>query len=144
MLRTRPVVTALAVVALAGLAAGLLVARGTSAPVRVKTGMIASGSFHSVSWATKGRASIVGRDGRAELELRGFQTHKAPELWLVFEGRGGVTSRTQLTHLNRAWGDQDYPVPAAVAAHPPSRVLIFCAKCGKVWGYAQLRPARTT
>jgi hypothetical protein len=141
MLRTRLVLTVLAAVALAGLAAGLLVARGSSASVRVKTGLIASGQFQTVSWGTRGRASIVGRDGQAVLELRGFQTQKAPELWIVFEGRGGVTSRTQLAHLDKAWGDQDYPVSAGVAAHPPARVLIFCTKCGKVWGYAQLRPA---
>jgi len=119
-----------------------MVARGSSAAVR--SGVIASGQFHSVSWATRGTASIVGRSGRAVLELRGFQTQRAPELWIVLEGKQGVSSREQLTHLQRAWGNQDYTLPATVAAHPPARVLIYCTKCGKVWGYAQLRTAHAS
>jgi Electron transfer DM13 len=141
MPRKRLMLVALAAVALAGLAAGLLVARG-SASVRVKSGLIASGSFHSVSWGTRGSASIVGKDGRAVLQLRNFQTQKAPELWIVLQKGPDVTSRVQLTHLNRAWGSQDYDVPASFAAHPPERVLIFCSKCGKVWGYAPLQTVR--
>lgn len=143
MSRTRLVLTSVTVVALAGLAAGLLVGRG-SASERVRSGLIASGSFDSVSWTTKGRASIVGKDGKAVLQLRGFQTQNAPELWIVFEGKAGVTSRRQLTHLERAWGNQDYALPASVAAHPPARVLIYCAKCGKVWGYAQMTPSSSS
>ena len=142
MSRMRLVLTATAVLALAGLAAGLLVARGSSAAVR--SGVIASGQFHSVSWTTRGRASIVGRNGHAVLELRGFQTQKAPELWIVLEGKAGVTSRQQLTHLQRAWGNQDYALPASVAANPPARVLVYCTKCGKVWGYAPLRTAHSS
>jgi hypothetical protein len=143
MSRTRVVLTALVVVALAGLAAGLLVGRG-SASERVRSGVIASGQFHSVSWTTRGRASIVGVNGNAVLRLRDFQTQKAPELWIVLEGKGGVTTRHQLTHLDRAWGNQDYSIPASVAAHPPARVLIYCTKCGKVWGYAQLKTSSST
>ncbi len=138
MSRSRLLLTGVVVIALAGLAAGMLVARGSSAAVR--SGLIARGEFHSVSWTTRGTASIVGRNGRAVLELRGFQTQKAPELWIVLEGKQGVSSRRQLTHLQRSWGNQDYVVPADVAAHPPARVLIYCTKCGKVWGYAQLGP----
>jgi hypothetical protein len=82
MSRSRLILTAIVAVALAGLAAGLLVARGSSAAV--PSGPIASGQFESVSWTTRGTASIVGRNGRAVLELRGFQTQKAPELWVVF------------------------------------------------------------
>ena len=136
MSRVRLAVTAIVVLALAGLAGGLLLARGSSAAVR--SGVLASGQFRSVSWTTRGSAAIVGRNGRAVLQLRNFQTQKAPELWIVFEGKQGVTSRRQLTHLDRAWGDQDYAVSASVAAHPPARVLIYCSKCGKVWGYAPL------
>jgi hypothetical protein len=138
--RTRLGLIALVAVALAGLAAGLLVARGSGASNRVPAGLIADGQFQSISWTTRGRAAIVGKkDGTAVLRLTGFQTQKAPELWIVLEGRQGVSSRRQLTHLQSASGDQEYVVPAAVALHPPARVLIYCAKCGKVWGYAQLR-----
>jgi hypothetical protein len=136
MSRSRLLLTGVVVIALAGLAAGLLVARGSSAAVR--SGLIASGQFHSLSWTTRGTAAIVGRNGRAVLQLRGFQTQKAPELWIVLEGKQGVSSRRQLTPLQRAWGNQDYVIPADVAAHPPARVLIYCTKCGKVWGYAPL------
>lgn len=140
MSRTRLGLTALIAVALAGLAAGLLVARGSGASNRVPAGLIAGGQFQSISWTTRGRAAIVGKkDGTAVLRLTGFQTKDAPELWIVLEGRQGVTSRRQLTPLRRAWGDQEYAVPAEVAVHPPARVLIYCAKCGKAWGYAQLR-----
>jgi Electron transfer DM13 len=138
MSRMRLVLTAVAVVALAGLAAGLLVGRGSGASERVRSGLIASGSFHSVSWGTRGRASIVGVNGTAVLQLRGFQTQKAPELWIVLEGKAGTSSRRQLGPLERAWGNQDYALPAAVAADPPARVLIYCTKCGKVWGYAPM------
>src|SRR5829696_7745350 len=126
MSRSRLLLTMLVVVALAGLAAGLLVARGNSASV--PSGTLASGQFQTVSWMTRGSAAIVGRNGRAYLQLRGFQTQKAPELWIVFEGKAGVTSRRQVTNLNRAWGNQNYAVSAEFATHPPARVLIYCAK----------------
>ena len=138
MSRTRLVLTAVTVVALAGLAAGLLVASGSGASERVRSGLIASGTFHSVSWTTRGQASIVGKGGKAVLRFRGFQTQSAPELWIVLEGKEGVRSRIQLTGLKRSWGDQEYALPASVATHPPARVLIYCTKCGKVWGYAPM------
>ena len=131
-----------ALVALAALAGGLLVGRG-SASERVPSGLIASGSFQSVSWTTRGRASIVGENGRAVLRLRDFQTQKAPELWIILQGKAGTGSR-QLTNLQRAWGNQDYALPASVAANPPARVLIFCAKCGKVWGYATMTASNSS
>ncbi|MBA3716608.1 MAG: DM13 domain-containing protein [Actinobacteria bacterium] len=140
MPRTRLLLIALVALALAGLAAGLVVARGSGASGRVHAGVVASGPFQSISWTTRGRAAIVGKkDGTAVLRLTAFQTQQAPELWIVLEGRQGVTSRRQLTNLRSAWGNQEYAVPADVAVHPPARVLIYCAKCGKVWGYAQLR-----
>ena len=136
MSRARLVLVAIVALALVGLAGGMLLARGSSAAVR--SGVIASGQFHSVSWSTRGSAAIVGRKGHAVLELRDFQTQKAPELWIVLEGKQGVESRRSLTHLDRSWGNQTYSVPADVALHPPARVLIYCTKCGKVWGYAPL------
>jgi hypothetical protein len=145
MSRTRLALAALAAVALAGLAAGLVVASGSCGSGHVQPGMIASGSFQSVSWSTRGRAEIVGKaDGSPVLRLRGFQTQKAPELWIVLEGKGGVTDRRQLTPLRRWYGNQDYSIPVDVARHPPARVLIYCTKCGKVWGYAELAPSGAT
>jgi hypothetical protein len=142
MSRTRLLATSATLVALAALAGGLLVGRGSGASEGVPSGLIASGSFQSVSWTTRGRASIVGENGRAVLRLRDFQTQKAPELWIILQGKPGTGSR-QLTNLERAWGNQDYALPASVAAHPPARVLIFCAKCGKVWGYATMTPSNS-
>jgi hypothetical protein len=142
MTRTRLAVAALVAVAVAGLAAGIVVARGSSGPQHVRPGVIASGAFHSVSWTTRGRAEIAGApDGSPLLRLRGFQTQKAPELWIVLEGEQGVSSRVQLTPLRRWYGNQDYVIPASVAQNPPARVLIYCTKCGKVWGYAPLTAA---
>jgi len=137
--RTRLLVAAFVAVASAGLAAGLVVARGSSAPA-IPVGVIARGEFRPMSWSTKGTASIVGRrDGKAVLELRNFQTQRAPELWIVFEYAQGVTSRKSVASLRQAWGNQDYVMPAGVAAHPPTRVYIYCAKCGKGFGVAHMR-----
>ena len=143
MSRSRLLLTAFVAVALAGLAAGLLVARESSAAA-VPSGLIARGEFDSLSWSTRGTASIVGRNGHAVLELRGFQTQKAPELWIVLEGKAGVISRQQLTHLKRAGAIRITRSPPAWRHNPPARVLIYCTKCGKVWGYAPLRTAHTS
>jgi hypothetical protein len=137
--RTRLLVAAIIVVASAGLAGGLLAARGSSAPA-IPVGVIARGEFRPMSWSTNGTASIVGRsDGKAVLQLRNFQTQRAPELWIVFEYAKGVTSRKSVASLRQAWGNQNYVMPASVAAHPPTAVYIYCAKCGKGFGVAHMR-----
>jgi Electron transfer DM13 len=134
-------VAVLSAAVFAGLAAGLVVARGSSAPA-IPVGLIAKGEFRPVGWTTRGTVSIVGRrDGKTVLRLRNFQTQPAPELWIMFEYAQGFTSRKSMVGLRQTWGNQDYVMPASVAAHPPTRVYIFCAKCGKAFGYAQMHRA---
>jgi hypothetical protein len=131
-------------VAFAGLAAGLVVARGGSTPA-VPVGLITRGEFQPISWTTRGTVSIVGRpDGKAVLQLRHFQTQRAPELWIVLQYAQGITSRKSLTNLRQTWGNQDYVVPGRLAANPPTRVYIYCAKCGKPFGYAQMHRVAQT
>src|SRR6266540_2654764 len=61
MSRRRLSVTALVVVSMAGLAAGLLLATGSGAEPAAKgrPGVLASGRFTSIEWPTSGRAKIV-------------------------------------------------------------------------------------
>jgi Electron transfer DM13 len=141
--RRRIALTAALVLALAGLGAGLLVGRGSSAElVKGQPAVLASGQFTSGEWSTNGRALLVRRaDGSLRLQLRNFQTQKAPELWVLLEPLNGSGVRRQLDGLQRAWGNQDYDLPAELAKNPLQRVIIFCAKCNKVWGSARLHAA---
>jgi len=138
--RRRVLLTGALVIALAGLGAGLLVGRGSGAQlIKGQPAVLASGHFTSGEWSTKGRALMVRRaDGSLRLQLRDFQTQRAPELWVVLEPVNGNGERRQLTGLQRAWGNQDYVLPAELAKSPLQRVIIFCAKCNKVWGSARL------
>lgn len=142
--RTRLSISAVLVLALAGLAAGLLVARGSGAEsAKGPVGVLASGEFTSGAWSTRGRALIVrGADGSLKLELRKFQTQKAPELWVLLEPLNGAGERRQLSGLHSPWGNQHYDLPSELARNPSQRVIIFCAKCNKEWGSARLEPAR--
>ena len=142
--RRRVLLTGVLLIAFAGLAAGLLVGRGSGAQlVKGQPAVLASGHFTSGEWSTKGRAVMVRRaDGSLRLKLRNFQTQRAPELWVVLEPADGSGERRQLTGLQRAWGNQDYVLPAELANNPLQRVIIFCAKCNKVWGSARLERVR--
>jgi hypothetical protein len=143
MSHRRLVVAGLLAVALAGVAAGVLVARGSADTAKAPAGVLATGQFVPVSWQTRGQVTIARKaDGSAVLRFRDFQTQNAPELWVVFEPAGGPTARDQLTHLRRAWGNQDYDVTAEVSSSLPEKVLVYCTKCGKVWGYATMRPTK--
>ena len=131
-------------IALAGLGAGLLVGRGSGAQlIKGQPAVLASGQFTSGEWSTKGRALMVRRaDGSLRLQLRDFQTQRAPELWVVLAPLNGSGDRLELTGLQRAWGNQVYVLPAELAKNPLQRVIIFCAKCNKVWGSAKLERVR--
>jgi hypothetical protein len=142
MSRKRALLASLLALALAGVAAGVLVARDSSAS-KGATGVLASGNFTPVSWTTRGRATIVRKaDGSAVLQLRGFQTQQAPELSVVFEPVQGPTHREHLANLRRASGNQDYDVTSEVSSRLPAKVLVYCTKCGKVWGEATMRPTK--
>jgi hypothetical protein len=135
MSRRRLSVAAVAAVALAGLAVGLLATRGSgAAPVR--PGVLARGSFVSGSWSTRGQAAIARQsDGSMKLRIRRLQTQPAAELYVVLEANG---TRQTVSELRSATGDQEYDLPAAVAKNPAQTVVIYCAKCNKDWGSARL------
>jgi electron transfer DM13 len=143
MSRTRLSVTALILVSLGGLAAGLLLARGSGAEPGVKgrPGVLASGRFTSIEWPTSGKAMIVRRgDGSLKLELRNLQTQDAPELYLFIaptNGTGGT--RRKIADLRAVTGNQEYDLPADVARDLHQAVMIWCGKCHKYWGAAHLR-----
>jgi Electron transfer DM13 len=145
MSRQRVAIGVAAVLVGAAFAGGLLVGRGSSAEPAVKgrPGVLARGEFTSVEWSTRGRASIVRKnDGTVVLELRGFQTQQAPELFVLLEPLAGG-SRRLVDELKSAWGNQNYVLSPKLASNLQQRVVIFCGKCNKVWGYARLAPVRT-
>jgi hypothetical protein len=141
--RRRVVLAGAIVVGAAAFAAGLLVARGgndasAAGPPRV----LAAGEFTAGAWATRGRATIVrSADGALKLRFTGFQTQRAPELWVLLEPENGVGDKRQLAPLQHPWGNQEYDLPSDIAANPLQRVVVFCAKCNKEWGSARLQRA---
>ena len=64
---------------------------------------------------------------------RDFDTQRAPELF-VHMGKKRFA-------LQRAWGSQSYVLADADASTLHAAVQVFCEKCNKAWGVAQLRPA---
>jgi hypothetical protein len=143
MTRRRLSVTALVLLSLGGLAAGLLLARGSGAEPGVKgrLGVLASGRFTTIEWPTSGKAMIVRRaDGSLKLELRNLQTQEAPQLFLFIaptNGTGG--ERRKIADLRAVTGNQDYDLPADVAHNLHQAVIIWCGECNKAWGSAHLR-----
>ncbi|MFL5920792.1 MAG: hypothetical protein ACJ75Q_05880 [Gaiellaceae bacterium] len=127
-----------AAAAVAGAALSLAFTRGDAKGPLAEgpAGVLARGSFKTVSWGTAGSAVIV-RDSSGHIRLRfsrDFRTQRAPELFVH------VGSRRM--PLQRAWGAQSYPL-----SHLDPRVLgatvqVFCEKCNKAWGEARLRPVR--
>jgi Electron transfer DM13 len=140
MTRRRLSLAAVVALALVGVLAGLVATRGSSARP-AQPGLIAKGKFVTRGWETLGTASIVRRaDGSATLQIRHFRTQAAPELVVLMQPNGDSNwhDRRLIAPLKRAWGSQDYGLPAGVAANPRQTVTIFCTKCGKPWGYARL------
>ncbi|SRR6266542_3134320 len=142
-MRARLLIAILVVAAAAGLAAGIVLARGDAAskgPARV----LAQGPFHAVSWGTTGTATIF-RESSGKLVLRlsrDFRTQHAPELYVYLaKYSGGRKVEWKLiSALSRYFGKQELDLPASAAKDLRSSVAIFCAKCNKVWGEAQLAP----
>jgi hypothetical protein len=99
-------------------------------------GVLARGSFKTVSWGTTGTATIV-RDSSGRITLRfsrDFTTQRAPELYVHMGSRR--------MKLQRAWGAQTYGLSHANAQLLGATVQVFCEKCNKAWGAAKLRPLR--
>jgi hypothetical protein len=136
-----------AAAAVCGVAAGLVSAGGASgnALARGKPAVLASGSFRSITWGTTGTASIV-REPHGKLVVRlskDFLTKRAPELYVYLvklRGQQRVEWK-QVSTLHRWWGHQDYEMPGLTAGDLTAQVAIYCAKCNKFSGLAQLQPA---
>ncbi len=135
--RRRLAVALLGSTALVGVVLGLALTRhGTeSALAQGRAGVLARGTFKTVSWGTVGSASIE-RNGSGRVILRfsrDFNTQRAPELY-VHMGKKRM-------RLQRAWGSQTYVLSGVDAATLHATVQVFCEKCNKAWGAAKLRPA---
>jgi hypothetical protein len=134
--------------AVAGLAAGLLLASSSSGhalaqgPPRV----LAQGKFRTIAWNTLGTASIVREpSGRLKLRLSStFVTKNAPELFVYLVKYDGQkrTVWKDVGPLKRPQGRQEYNLPAGVARIPGISVAIYCAECNRIDALAQLEPAR--
>ena len=150
--RPRLLALALGVAVLAGVAAGIAVARNGSQPVsKGPAGVVSSGTFRGIGWSTTGTATVV-RDTSGHLQVRfgkGFTTKRGPDVWVYlakFEGsiwKGHHVEWDLVGRLKRAWGPQTYDLPAA-AAKPGMSIAIFCGECGRLSGLAELQLARPT
>ncbi len=142
--RTRLLLAVLLAAVVGGVAAGVVLARnnGQSGLVGGHPAVLARGTFRAVTWGTSGTATIL-RDESGNLRLRlssGFETQRAPELYVyLVSTRSGRTQRLEVGSLKRAWGRQEYSLPADAARHMPASVAIFCAKCNRVFGAARLQ-----
>jgi len=136
-MRPRLLLAALGLAVAAGLALGFTLTRAgpENALAQGKPGVLARGTFKTVTWATKGSVTIE-RDAKGQVVLRfsrDFDTQRAPELF-VHMGKKRFA-------LQRAWGSQTYLLASADAATLRSTVEVFCEKCNKDWGVARLHPA---
>ena len=140
--------TVLAVAVLGGLVAGIVVARGGSSP-EGPPGVLAKGTFRSVSWTTSGTAAIV-RDASGHVKLRlskTFYTRRAPDLWVYLaRWKGGYEHGRRLEWklvggLRQPWGSQEFNLPSDAAREVGASVVIYCGECGKINGLAHLGPA---
>lgn len=141
--RSRLLIAILVAAGLAGIAAAVVLARGDAAP-KGPARVLARGPFHAVSWGTTGTATIF-REASGKLVLRlsrDFQTQKAPELYIYFaKYAGGRRVEWKLVSpLSRPSGKQEVDLPASATKDLRASVAVFCAKCNKVWGEAQLAP----
>ena len=144
--RTRLLLAVAGAAVLVGVAAGIALTRGgaENALAQGPPGVLARGPFKSLGWGTTGSAEIV-RDGSGHLVLRlssGFRTQEAPELFVYFMKYDGKrrTVWTEVAPLRRAWGKQTYDLHGEAAKMLRASVAIYCGKCNRNFGAAQLAP----
>jgi hypothetical protein len=135
-MRPRLLLAALGLAVAAGLALGFTLTRGgpENALAQGRPGVLARGTFNTVTWATKGSVTVE-RNAKGQVVLRfsrDFDTQRAPELF-VHMGKKRFA-------IKRAWGRQTYVLASADAATLRSTVEVFCEKCNKDWGVARLHP----
>jgi len=145
--RRRLLVAVVVAAAVAGATAGIVLGRDNSgrALAQGPPHVIAKGQFRSLTWNTLGTASLV-REPSGDLKLRlsrSFMTKDAPELYVYLaklHGQQRVVWK-QVGPLRSSQGLQEYNLPPDVAKIPDVSVAIYCAKCNKISGLAQLEPA---
>jgi hypothetical protein len=132
--------------AVCGAAAGIVFARSSAnALAQGSPAVLASGKFRSITWGTTGTASIV-REPHGRLVVRlskQFLTKRGPELYVyLVKLRGQERTEWKEVHtLSRFWGRQEYAMPSLKPGDLTAMVAIYCAKCNKFNGLAQLTPA---
>jgi len=144
--RTQLLLSLFVAAVLGGVAGGMVAARD-GAGQGLDTGppgVLAKGSFKSVSWGTDGTAAIV-REHSGKLKLRlssAFSTQRAPELfvYLAQYDNGRRTAWKQVARLRSAFGSQEYALRGVTPRTLRASVEIFCEKCNKAWGVAELEP----
>jgi hypothetical protein len=134
--RPRLLLAGLGVTVAAGLALGFTLTRGgpENAFAQGPPGVLASGTLKTVSWGTNGTVTVERtRTGKVILRFgRDFKTQRAPALYVHMGSRRMV--------LQRPWGEQVYVLSGAGPAALHATVQVFCEKCNKAWGEAQLSP----
>ena len=118
----------------------MLVTVPDSMPVRVAISL----AGYRRAWSTLGTASLV-REPSGDLRLRlssNFMTKEAPETYVYLVKLHGQQRAfwKQVGELKRFQGAQQYNV-SSDAASPGVQIAIYCAKCNKISGLAQLEPA---
>ena len=134
--RPRLLLAGLGVTVAAGLALGFTLTRGGTedAFAQGPPGVLASGELKTVSWGTNGTVTVERtKTGKVILRFsRDFRTQRAPALYVHMGSRRMV--------LQHPWGEQIYVLNGAGPAALHATVKVFCEKCNKAWGEAQLRP----
>lgn len=109
---------------------------------------IASGAFHDVAHAVKGRARVMrGADGAHELQLVDFHVDNGPtlEVWLVaLDDATDDASIETAEHvvvgpLKGNIGDQAYALPAAYDPGRHRAAVVWCERFGVNFATAPLR-----
>lgn len=146
--RNRLLIAVLAVAVAAGVAGGIVLAGGDSGRTADPAGILARGTFKTVSWGTRGTA-IIERTGEGKLVLRfdqAFSTRRAPETWVYLvqyderTHRGDRGKTLMLGELQNFVGGQHYDLPGSAARMVGYSVEIYCGECNKTNGIAALRP----
>lgn len=109
--------------------------------------LIASGSFHSVSHETKGKAAIYEtEDGKRVLRFTEFDTSNGPDVQVYLVGAPDATDNdtvrragfVTLGGLKGNIGDQNYELPPDVDLSKYRAVTIWCRRFGVNFATAPL------
>jgi hypothetical protein len=133
----------------AGVAGGIALARGDSGKAAAPAGVLARGTFKTLTWGTTGSA-IIEREASGKLVLRfdrAFSTRDAPDLYVYLDQqdlrthKGNRGKNLLVGSLASPQGGQHYTLPASAGSMTRYLVEIYCAECDKTNAVAQLRPA---